>query len=321
MPKLSNKQYMGLLTVHEENLLDLGKCKDQPGWFQKQVYDAMCKAIQQKLNLKLTPISLRSHMGKLRQRVERKVNNAAIKTGSTEEDVLSRSAGFTPVEAKLYRLLTDKEKPLTLLDNHDDIFKADGKEPAKPVGSTPRKRPRKEKTDKEITENAGESHSESPKQERLQPSEPEGNNVDVYMDTIERVAQMGRLAPTSEVLEVQIPPPAKKIKKSDSAEAPSRSPKSKNNKKKKNPQSEPLPAFELFTHPDDEPTEVSLSKQKQQLIQTQKLLAEKRLLLESRQAEVLQSQARFYDAWAGLAQTVSSFFRLLPIPPPMPQAV
>ncbi|CAD5231051.1 unnamed protein product [Bursaphelenchus okinawaensis] len=314
MPKLSNKQYMGLVNVHEENLADLSKCKEEPPFFQKQVYDTMCKSVHQKLNLKLTPISLRSHMGKLRQRVERKVNAAAIKYGSTEEEVLSKSAGFTPVEAKLYRLLTNKEVPLTLLDNHDDIFKSDVKE-SKTNG--PKKRPRKDpKPESENIENDNESHSESPR-ERLQNSELEGNNIDVYMDTIERVAQMGRLAPTSEVLELQIPPPTKKLKKSDSTDTPNRSPKShsKGGKKRKNIE----PSFEFFTHPDDEPTKDSLQKQKKELYQTQKSLAEQRLLLENRQAEVLQSQVRFYDAWAGLAQTVANFFRLLPIPPPMPQ--
>jgi hypothetical protein len=41
------------------------------------------------------------------------------KSGSTDEEVLLKTAGFTPVEAHLYKLLTDKVLPLIVKDQRD----------------------------------------------------------------------------------------------------------------------------------------------------------------------------------------------------------
>lgn len=41
------------------------------------------------------------------------------KSGSTDEEVLLKTAGFTPVEAHLYKLLTDKVLPLVVKDQRE----------------------------------------------------------------------------------------------------------------------------------------------------------------------------------------------------------
>jgi hypothetical protein len=41
------------------------------------------------------------------------------KSGSTDEEVLLKTAGFTPVEAHLYKLLTDKVLPLVIKDQRE----------------------------------------------------------------------------------------------------------------------------------------------------------------------------------------------------------
>lgn len=77
MPKLSNKQLFDLLRIHEENLAALRDCATKPPKHEQDLYDEMCKAMQQRYNIKLSPMGMRSQVWRLKERVERKVNAAA----------------------------------------------------------------------------------------------------------------------------------------------------------------------------------------------------------------------------------------------------
>ncbi|KAI6232780.1 hypothetical protein M3Y99_00989300 [Aphelenchoides fujianensis] len=394
MPKLSNKQYFDLLRVHEENLAALRDSPNKPAEYEQEIYEKMCKAMQQRFGVKLSPIGMRSHVWRLKERVERKVNAAACKSGSTDEDVLLRTAGFTPVEAHLYKLLTDKVLPLVIKDQkehrepHSRTRAAHADEPQTSATPSPAK------TTKKIPKKAAaaappppppsnsnaqdpdeppkkkpRSHKKKPPaiapptEEGVQHSEPESTNVDAYMDTIERVAKMGRTAPGSydeHLLDIRLPSlyveeapdvkkrktPAKKKKAAEEAAAseaatgaqsPVRSPKPKANGKAA-PVSPPVDRDQFLLNLKLDPAAMRLSTdditnfknnvqpghelqhEKQLLCRTQRLLAAQRIALQTRQAEMLQSQTKFYDAWGGLAATFGSFFRFLPQPPPLPTA-
>ncbi|KAI6192345.1 hypothetical protein M3Y97_00327600 [Aphelenchoides bicaudatus] len=406
MPKLSNKQLFDLLRIHEENLAALRDCQTKPPKHEQDLYDNMCKAMQQRFNIKLSPIGVRSQIWRLKERVERKVNAAACKSGSTDEEVLLKTAGFTPVEAHLYKLLTDKVLPLVIKDqrevqahssrtrtSHPDDSanqssvaetpptttnrsKATKTSPTKSETATPRKKaaakaePAAQTTVPAPTTTTQQASSDEPpakkrrshkKKTVLAPagqidheevvaihSEPETTNVDAYMDTIERVAQMGRTAPgwyDEHLLQVRLPTlhhieedpskkkkPVKKRKTAVEKEAERQQQNGLVNGRppvdrdsfllnlKLDPAALRINNDDLLNLPTNGPVD-ELQREKQLLCRTQRLLAAQRIALQTRQAEMLQSQTKFFDAWSGLASTFSSFFNFLPtIPQPVIQA-
>ncbi|KAI6210105.1 hypothetical protein M3Y96_00292300 [Aphelenchoides besseyi] len=326
MPKLSNKQYFDLLRVHEENLAALRDCPTKPAEYEQDIYDKMCRAMQQRYQLKMSPIAMRSHVWRLKERVERKVNAAACKSGSTDEDVLLRTAGFTPIESHLYKLLTDKILPLVVKDqpqpDHPD--------------SPPKKKARSHKKKVSLPT---ETEEVTTSMLNGQHSEPE-QTVDAYMDTIERVAQMGRTAPGSydeHLLDIRLPnlsveeATEKKRKvanrkkksgdestntigaeKTTNGQTQLRSPRQKVNGKSSDSQSVDRDQFLLNLKLDPAALRLStdditnfktqnvlpgdeLHREKQLLCRTQRLLAAQRIALQTRQAEMLQSQTKFYE--------------------------
>ncbi|KAI6231703.1 hypothetical protein M3Y95_00409700 [Aphelenchoides besseyi] len=396
MPKLSNKQYFDLLRVHEENLAALRDCPTKPAEYEQDIYEKMCKAMQQRFQLKMSPIAMRSHVWRLKERVERKVNAAACKSGSTDEDVLLRTAGFTPIESHLYKLLTDKVLPLVVKDQrehhreHHSRSRAshiDEPQTSTPATPSPNKGKKTKKTAATTTptSNSQPDHPDSPPKKKArshkkkvslpteteevstsilngQHSEPE-QTVDAYMDTasfqIERVAQMGRTAPGSydeHLLDIRLPnlsveeatekkrKVANRKKKSGNESTSSngaektangqtqlRSPRQKVNGKSSDGQPVDRDQFLLNLKLDPAALRLStdditnfknqnvqpgdeLQREKQLLCRTQRLLAAQRIALQTRQAEMLQSQTKFYEAWGGLASTFGSFFRFLPLP-------
>ncbi|KAI6204733.1 hypothetical protein M3Y94_00710500 [Aphelenchoides besseyi] len=400
MPKLSNKQYFDLLRVHEENLAALRDCPTKPAEYEQDIYEKMCKAMQQRFQLKMSPIAMRSHVWRLKERVERKVN-AAAKSGSTDEDVLLRTAGFTPIESHLYKLLTDKVLPLVVKDQrehhreHHSRSRAshiDEPQTSTPATPSPNKGKKTKKTAATTTPTSNckfpdtwtqipilqlnpiipihrqrkkarshkkkvslptETEEVSTSILNGQHSEPE-QTVDAYMDTIERVAQMGRTAPGSydeHLLDIRLPnlsveeatekkrKVANRKKKSGNESTSSngaektangqtqlRSPRQKVNGKSSDGQPVDRDQFLLNLKLDPAALRLStdditnfknqnvqpgdeLQREKQLLCRTQRLLAAQRIALQTRQAEMLQSQTKFYEVQHSLRIDLNFVFR------------
>ncbi|KAI6172832.1 hypothetical protein M3Y98_01017200 [Aphelenchoides besseyi] len=329
MPKLSNKH------VHEENLAALRDCPTKPAEYEQDIYDKMCRAMQQRYQLKMSPIAMRSHVWRLKERVERKVNAAACKSGSTDEDVLLRTAGFTPIESHLYKLLTDKILPLVVKDQREHhrehrsrASHIDEPQTSTPATPSPNKGKKTKKTAVTTTPTSNlslptETEEVTTSMLNGQHSEPE-QTVDAYMDTIERVAQMGRTAPGSydeHLLDIRLPNLKKSgdestntigAEKTTNGQTQLRSPRQKVNGKSSDSQSVDRDQFLLNLKLDPAALRLStdditnfktqnvlpgdeLHREKQLLCRTQRLLAAQRIALQTRQAEMLQSQTKFYE--------------------------